>query len=1133
MKPIEDFLSELRHRQIKLWLDGGRLRYSAPEGTITPDILAQMRSRKPELLTFLEQVNPNTPTSIHPVARNQDIPLSFAQQRLWFIDQLEGESATYNISRALRLVGNLNLTALEQAIQTIVERHETLRTSFQVVHDTPVQIITPQISLNLPVIDLQQFSATEQSTQVQQLAKQDAQTPFNLTKAPLLRVTLLHLDEQSHVLLLTIHHIISDGWSMGVLIRELSNLYQAFLRGEPNPLPPLSIQYADFAAWQREWLQGDVLSNQLNYWKAQLTDAPRLLELPTDYPRPSIQTFRGSKQQFQLNSELTRRLKTFSQQSEATLFMTVLAAFATLLYRYSSQSDIVIGSPIANRNRNEIESLIGFFVNTLALRINLDSHPSFSELLARVRQIALDAYVHQNLPFEKLIEELQPERSLSYSPLFQVMLVLQNAPSSNLELPDLTLTSLDVDTETAKFDVTLSMKETEQGLRGVWEYNTDLFDGETITRMGSHFQVLLEGIIANPEQPISQLPILTEAERHQLLVEWNNTQTDYAQDKCIHYLFEEQVERTPDAVAVVFEEQQLTYQELNHRANQLAHYLQILGVKPDVLVGICVERSLDMIVGLLAILKAGGAYVPLDSTYPTERITYMLEDAQVQVLLTQESLTQELPVNHTQLIGLDSDRQIIAQQSPDNLLTDVTSDNLAYVIYTSGSTGKPKGVQIPHRNVVNLLYFVAKTPGLTAQDTLLSVTTFTFDISVLEIFLPLFVGAKLVVVSREVATDGIRLLEAMNRYRPTFMQATPATWRLLLSADWQKSYPMTMTIISGGETLPRDIANQLLDKCTSLWNLYGPTETTIWSSISRIETEENSSSIGHPLANTQFYILDNHGQPVPVGVPGELHIGGDGLARGYLNRPELTQEKFIPNLFSNQVNDRLYKTGDLVRYHVDGTIEYLGRIDHQIKLRGFRIELGEIEAILSQHEQVKEAVVIAAEDQPGNKRIIAYFVASSDQSITDELRSFLKIKLPDYMVPSAFVRLDTLPLTPNGKVDRRALPKPEIEDTVTTKFVPPCTPVEEQLASIWASVIGIEQVGLYDNFFELGGHSLLATQVISRIRQVFEVELPLRALFEAPTVAQLGDRIETVRWVIQPFSDNGGDTLSEDEEGEL
>ncbi len=1057
--------------------------------------------------------------AIQPVVKDTRLlPLSWAQKRLWFLNQLEGASATYNIPAAVRLTGHLEINALQQALSSIVERHEVLRTSFPTVNGTPVQVIHPAATMNIDVVDLEPLVATQRETVLSQEAHKEAITPFDLELAPLIRWKLLHLSATEHVLLLTMHHIVSDGWSMGVLIEEFSKLYQAYRVGEPSPLPALAIQYADFAVWQRQCFSGEIRQNQLNYWLAQLAGAPELLQLPTDRTRPSVQTFRGTTQTFSVNRDLTLQLQTLSRESGTTLFMTLLAAFATLLYRYSGQSDILIGSPIANRNHREIESLIGFFVNTLVLRTRFEENPSFESLLAQVRETTLQAYEHQDVPFEQVVEALQPQRCLSHSPLFQVMFILQNTPTKGtVELPGVTLSQLEQESTIAKFDLTLSIAETAQGLVGQWEYNTGLFDGSTIERMAIHFQNLLSAIVENPQQAVSELPLLSEAERHQLLVEWNDTKCEYPSDKCIHQLFEEQVEQTPDAVAVVFEHQQLTYQQLNQRANQLAHYLQTLGVGPEVLVGICVERSVEMVVGLLGILKAGGAYVALDPSYPQDRLSYILADAGVEVLLTQTELLLSLPSHTARLVCLDTDWRAIEQHTERNLDAGVKSDNLAYVIYTSGSTGQPKGVQICHYNVVNCLNSISHFPGLTQEDTFNAVTTISFDIATLELFLPLTVGAKVIVTSREIASNGNWLLSELFKSKTTVMQATPATWQMLLASGWSSNYPLK--VLCGGEALSTQIAAQILETGSELWNLYGPTEATIWSTIYKLganktvaRTEDASSTIGRPIANTQIYILDSHLQPVPIGVPGELYISGDGLAKSYLNHPELTQEKFIPNPFSNSKCKRLYKTGDLAYYNSDGSIKFLGRIDNQVKLRGFRIELGEIESVLNTHPQIQQTVVIAREDIPGNKRLVAYVVTRDELLTTHQLREFIKQKLPEYMVPSAFVTLDILPLTANGKVDHRALPAPlcslrELENN----FVAPSTPTEETLAAIWAEVLGLQQVGIHDNFLELGGHSLLATSVISRIQEAFKIELLLRHLFEAPTIASLSQVIETVR----------------------
>ncbi|MFN6488341.1 MULTISPECIES: non-ribosomal peptide synthetase, partial [unclassified Nostoc] len=736
------------------------------------------------------------------------------------------------------------------------------------------------------------------------------------------------------------------------------------------------------------------------------------------------------------------------------------------------------------------------------------------QLLTRVREVAFGAYTHQDLPFEMLVEALQPERDLSHTPLFQVMFVLQNAPISELELAGLNISLSNTQSTTAKFDLTLSMQNTPSGLVGAWGYNTDLFDERTIERMNGHFVTLLESIVAKPEERIYQLPLLTPREQQQLLFDWNDTKSTYPQDKCIHQLFEEQVERTPNAVAVVFDNQQLTYYQLNCRANQLAHYLQTLGVKPDVLVGICVERSLEMVVGLLGILKAGGAYVPLDPDYPQDRLSFILDDAALPVLLTQKSLLESLPKHTAQVVCLDSDRQFIAQHSPENLHSVSKPENLAYVIYTSGSTGRPKGVEVNHNGVVNFLASMSHSLGLTACDTFCAVTTISFDIAALELYLPLMVGAKVLVVSREVTSDGTRLLLELQHSGATVMQATPATWQMLLASGFS-TQQLKMKILCGGEALSTPLAHQLLETGNEVWNLYGPTETTIWSSIyqlknesTQIEARSATTPIGRPIANTQIYILDTQLQPVPVGVPGELYIGGAGLAKGYLNRSELTQEKFIPNPFEETGASRLYKTGDLARYLPDGNIEYLGRIDNQVKIRGFRIELGEIETVLSQYPHVQANCVIAREDNPGDKRLVAYVVPHQHSTPTiNELRQFLKAKLPDYMVPTAFAILESLPLTPNGKIDRRALPAPDFKSQRIDKYLAPRNPIEELLAQIWAQVLKLELVDINDNFFELGGHSLLATQVVSRIRSIFKVELPLRELFARTTVAELAPAI--------------------------
>lgn len=1046
---------------------------------------------------------------IEPVPCSRSLPLSFAQQRLWFLEQLQ-PGAAYNLARAIRLRGTLNRAALEQSFDEIIRRHEVLRTSFSAVDGQPLQVIATAVNLELPLVDLSGLPAPECEQEIHCLAKQEVQQPFDLTQAPLLRLRLLQLADEDYLLLVTLHHSIADGWSAGILVREVAALYRFFSTGDPAPansiLPELPVQYADFAVWQRQWLQGEVLEAQLAYWRQQLSDCP-VLELPTDRSRLPIQTFRGKTRSWQFSRSLSEDLKHLSQRQGVTLFMTLLAAFKTLLYRYTGQTDILVGSPIANRNQAQIEELIGFFVNTLVLRTDLSGNPSFRNLLEQVREKTLGAYAHQDLPFEKLVEVLQPDRSLSHSPLFQVMFAFQNAPLETLTLPGLDLELLELESDAARFDLTLTLVATQAGLQGRLEYNSDLFEAGTIDRMLGHFQTLLAGIVADPNQPLATLPLLSAEERQQLLA-WNMTEVDCPQDQCLHQLFEAQVQQTPDVIAVVAE-QHLSYRALNARADQLAAYLQTLGVGPDVLVGLCVERSVEMVVGLLGILKAGGAYVPLDPAYPSARLAAVLEDAQLSLVLTQTWLSERLlpaKIPARMQVYLDEWPHAQPHTASRRALSRVRPAHLAYVIYTSGSTGKPKGVQIPHRAVVNFLSAMRRTPGLHRQDRLLSVTTLSFDIAILELFLPLTVGACVVIVSRAIAADGSQLRGKLRQEEATVVQATPSTWKILLAAEWQGS--PHLKILCGGEALSGSVAESLQQRCADLWNLYGPTETTIWSLIHPVGDCPPTIPIGRPIANTQVYILDSHHQLVPVGVPGELYIGGAGLARGYLNQPELTATQFVPNPFQP---GQLYKTGDLARYWASGEIEFLERQDHQVKIRGYRIELAEIEVTLSQHPAVQEAVVLA-KGNPGDQHLVAYGVPAEYPALpTAHLQQWLKQHLPAYMLPAAFAWLPALPLTPNGKVDRRALLLETISLDDTRPSPAARTPTEELLTTLWSQLLPVARVGVHDHFFELGGHSLLATQLMSRIPQIFGVELPLQVLFERPTVAELAAEIAAQR----------------------
>jgi amino acid adenylation domain-containing protein len=1044
---------------------------------------------------------------LHSTPRVEDLPLSFSQERLWFLDQLEPGNTAYNLPGAFRLKGPLQVDCLERSLNEIVKRHEVLRTTFSTVEGRPVQRIVSSLALDLPSVNLRELSESEREAKAQRLAKEETQKPFDLARGPLMRAMLLRLDDEDHAMLLSMHYIVSDGWSMGVLLQELSALYEAFSKREPSPLAELPVQYADYAQWQREWFQGEVLKSQLAYWKKQL-DGFSTLQLPTDRRRLPAQSFCGARQSFVLSETLLRGLKELSNQYGVTLFMTLLGAYQTLLHRYSGQDDIVIGSPIAGRNHSQIEGLIGPFVNVLVLRTNLSGNPTFGDLLARLREICLDAYDHADLSFEKLVEELHPQRDLSHNPLFQVTFALRNTPTLLLELPGLTAQDFEIASGIARCDLHLYLAvESETTLRGWLSYNTDLFDASTIKRMAEHFEMIVEAMVANPNQRIATLPILTEAERHQLLVEWNSTEKDYPHNKCIPQLFEEQVERTPDAVAVVFEEQELTYGELNARANQLSRYLRKHGVAPDVLVGILMERSIDMVVALLGILKAGGAYVPLDPGFPKDRLAFMLEDSQVAVLLTQQQLAENLPHHDAHIVNLDRERTEIVSESDDNIGCDVNPTNLAYVLYTSGSTGTPKGVAIEHDGPAALLSWAQAVFAPEDLAGVLASTSVCFDLSVFELFAPLISGGKVILAENILVFP--RLPAAAD---VTLVNTVPSVIDELLKTNTLPS--SVRTIALAGEPLKTRLVQQIYASTSvkRVYDLYGPSEGTTYSTCA-LRTSDGPEIIGRPIANTQIYILDADLHPVPVGVPGEVHIGGQGLARGYLNHSELTAAKFTPNPFSKEPGTRLYKTGDLARYLPDGNIEFRGRTDYQVKVFGFRIELEETEKVLGQHPAVATTVVIARKDVSGSKRLVAYVVLNHDQAATvSELRTFLQAKLPNYMIPSGFVFLNSLPLTPNGKVDRGALPPPnQTRPELERSFLAPRTPSEQLLAAIWAQILKLDKIGVHDNFFDLGGHSLLATQIVLRIRETFEIELPLRRLFEKPTIAELAELITEER----------------------
>jgi amino acid adenylation domain-containing protein len=1041
------------------------------------------------------------------------LPLSYAQQRLWFLNQLEPGSTVYNVNTIIPLAPSLSASVIEKSLNEIVRRHESLRTVFRAVAGEPIQVIVPEFQLDLPMVDLSEMPEAESETEVMRLMREEAGRPFDLSTLPLLRTVLVRLSEEDQLLLLTMHHIVTDGLSVKIFTEELAALSEAFAAGRPTPLPALPIQYADFAVWQREWLQGAVMKEQLDYWKQQLSDLSAL-SLPTDLARPAVSSHLGADEPVKLSIELSEQVRELSRREGVTLFMTLLAAFGVLLSRYTRQDDIVVGTPVAGRDRVELEKLIGFFINTLVLRIDLSGNPSFRDLLGRVKETALGAYAHQDLPFEKLVEELHPERDLSRNPLFQVSFQLLPELDASDEA-DVPTRSAELEQGTAMFDLGLDVWESATGLKGSIEYSTELFHKATIERMADHYRNLLESIVADPERRVSELELLSADERRQILSEWNQTPFEYPRTLCLHQLFEQQVERTPDNVAVVFEQERLTYTDLNRRANQLAHYLKKLGVGPDQIIGICMERSHEVLVGLLGVLKAGCGYVALDPSHPRERLEFMLKDAGARVVLTQRRFAEELPGQIRHVISLDADWEVILGESAENPLSEATPENLAVIIYTSGSTGQPKGVMLPHRGLCNrLLWGKEEGPyGLTGEDRLLQMFSFSFDFSVWDIFTSLICGAQLILTRPGGSQDSSYLVKLMAEQGITIVGLTPSLLEVLLNEPGIENCRALKKISLGGEALSVELQERLFARLkTELHNTYGPTETSIdvTSWVCRRESNQRSVPIGHPNGNTQIYLLDEKLQPVPIGVAGELHVGGENLARGYLNQPALTAAKFIPNPFGAEPGARLYKTGDLARHRTDGEIEFVGRLDDQIKLRGFRIELGEIEAVLAGHTNVLEAAVITVDAGRGEKRLVAYLVPAQGHVLSvSELRAFAETRLPGYMVPAAFILLDALPRTPNGKVNRRALPVPErIQPELEKTFTPPRTQTEDLLARIWTEVLTLDRIGIYDNFFALGGHSLLATQVISRIRAAFQIEIPLRSIFETPTISDLAEAIE-------------------------
>ncbi len=1047
-----------------------------------------------------------------------DAPLSFAQQRLWFLHQLEPLNTAYHLPLYYDLDGPLDIAAFERSLNEIVRRHEVLRTVFRESNGTVVQIVLPSLHVELPLIDLSELSGAEAEREIERLIDAESAGPFSLEVGPLLRAKLLKVSEEEHGFLLVIHHIVTDGWSMELFMGELVALYEAFSVAEPSPLEELALQYRDFAAWQRESITGERLEEQLAYWKDKLSGELPVLDLPTDHPRPLRMTYAGADQTFDVTQSLTEKLNELSNREGATLFMALLAAFVTLLHRYTGQADILLGTAIAGRNRREIENLIGFFVNTLVLRTDLSGNPTFRELLARVREVSLGAYEHQDLPFEKLVEELQPERDASRPPFFQVMFNLQVAPAEEPPRGGLTIMPQGIGNQT-RFDLEFHLWIVPEGITGPLLYNTDLFERATIERMLAHFHTLLEGIVANPDTPLSELSLLTSAERMQVR-EWSTSKSEYEREQCVQQLVEVQAAQQPEAVAVEYGRQQLSYGELDQRANQLAHYLRRHGVGLETRVGILLERSVEFIVALLGILKAGGAYVPLDGAYPKQRLQFMLEDAGVRLLLTSQG-QPEVATEETEIVYLDSVAERLAGESQDNPEMVTSAENLAYVMYTSGSTGQPKGVGVTHR-AINRLVRNTNYVQFHRGDRIAQTTNAAFDAATFEIWGALLNGACLVVLAKETVLSPLELKRAIAQQQISVMFLTTALFNQMAQSV-PGAFASLRYLVFGGEASEAQSVKRVLEhgKPKHLLNGYGPTEATTfatWYEVDKVAAAARTLPIGRALANSEVWVLDQQGQLAPVGVVGELYIGGDALAREYLGRPELTAETFLPHPYSSEAGARLYRTGDLVRYLCDGNLDFLKRKDKQVKVRGFRIEPEEIEAVLQEHPVIRESLVVVREDTPGDKLLVAYVVGDPESQGTNEnqlisqLRDLVRERLPYYFIPSAFVVLDKLPLTLNGKVDRRALPAPNSGTSRDEKtFTPPRTPEEEKIAEIWSNVLDVKPIGVDDNFFDLGGHSLSATRVVTRIREAFDITLPLRLLFDSPTIAAIAEHVKNTR----------------------
>ena len=1118
-----ELLAHLKGLSVRVWSEGGELRCSAPRGVLTPELREELGARKREILEALESAGRRAADGddvIPRAPRERELPLSFTQQRLWFLQRLDPELTAYNIPMSWTLSGPLDAAALARALAEIVRRHEVLRTAFPTVQGRPVPEPLEPGRIRLERLEVTGEDAEARRDCVRRALQQKAREPFELHEGPLVRPSLARVAESEHVLFVLVHHIVFDGGSIEGFLGELRELYAAFADGRPSPLEEPAIQYVDYAVWQRARLSGAGLERDLEYWRAALGGGLPLLELPLDHPRPPVQTYLGAKRRRALPARAVRALGELAGGEGATLFMALLAAYKALLARTTGLEDAVVAAPIAGRERPELARLLGFFANTLVLRTSTAGDPSFRELLGRVRETCLGAFGHQEMPFERLVDELQPERNLSHSPLFQTLFLMEESVGRDARMGAVAIEPFELETFVARTDLMLYVYRAGDDW-SVWaEYNTDLFEAATVDRLLEHYVNLIESALEDPDARLSGLRLLSPAERARVVSEWNDTAADFPETPVFRRI-EQQTDRTPEATALVWpspegegggdDDVALSYRELDERANRLARHLVERGVRPDALVGLCLERSADLLVADLAIQKAGAAYVPLDPGFPRDRLAYMVSDSGLALVVTTTELEPLLEGADVTRVRVDAEADEIAARASTRLELDVPATARMYVIYTSGSTGRPKGVELEHRSVSNFLATMSREPGLSSEDTWLAVTTLSFDISVYELMGPLVVGGTVIVAPKEATGDGESLRGLLERLRPTVMQATPAMWRMLLLAGWRgdpdgPDGERGLRIFCGGEALPRELANELLPLGREVWNLYGPTEATIWSTLWRVEPGEGPILIGAPIGNTQVYVLDGNLEPVPIGVSGELWIGGEGLARGYLERPELTAERFRPDPF--QGGGRLYRTGDLARWRANGLLECLGRVDSQVKLRGFRIELGEIESVVAEDPGVVQCAAVVREDAPGDQRLVVYYVSSGGEA--PPLRERAREKLPAYMIPSSFTQLGELPLTPNGKLDRLALARRDTEPAPLPdeEYVAPRNEIERRIADIWRSALRAERVAVHTNFFDLGGHSLLLAEVHARMQDELGVSLSMVDLFQFPTVAGVASHLD-------------------------